>query len=67
MSKEVHHFIGGEIVTGNSGNFGDIYNPATGDVTGQVALANTTEVEAAIKSASDALPGWAATDRKSVV
>jgi malonate-semialdehyde dehydrogenase (acetylating)/methylmalonate-semialdehyde dehydrogenase len=61
MSKEVHHFIAGEVVTGNSGNFGEIYNPATGDVTGQVALANAAEVESAIKSASDALPAWAAT------
>lgn len=61
MSKEIQHFIGGEIVKGSSGNFGDIFNPATGDVTGRVALANSAEVEIAIQSASDALPGWAAT------
>jgi len=61
MSEQVHHFIDGEIVAGASGRFGDVYNPATGEVTKQVALASADEVRAAIKSAAAALPGWSAT------
>jgi malonate-semialdehyde dehydrogenase (acetylating)/methylmalonate-semialdehyde dehydrogenase len=61
MSTEIHHFIDGEIVTGRSGRSGDVFNPATGEVIKQVALASGDEVRAAIASAAAALPGWAAT------
>ncbi len=27
--REVHHWINGQIVTGTSGRFGDVYNPAS--------------------------------------
>jgi len=61
MSQELHHFIDGERVKGTSGRHGDVNNPATGEVTKQVPLANPDEVRAAIASATAALPGWAAT------
>ena len=59
--SNLHHYIGGKKVPGNSGRTGDIYNPAIGKVTKQVPLASKAEVEQAIAVAQDAFPGWAAT------
>jgi malonate-semialdehyde dehydrogenase (acetylating)/methylmalonate-semialdehyde dehydrogenase len=61
-NKEVvKHYINGAYVEGTSGRFGDIYDPALGVVTRQVALASKQEVEGAIASAHEAFPAWAAT------
>ncbi len=61
MTQELHHFIGGEKVKGTSGRFGDVFNPATGEVIRKAPLATAGEVRAAIKSAAAAWPAWAAT------
>ena len=61
MTKMLHHFIDGKAVAGTSGRMGDVFNPATGDVTAQVPLASADEVRAVIASSAAALPGWAAT------
>jgi malonate-semialdehyde dehydrogenase (acetylating)/methylmalonate-semialdehyde dehydrogenase len=61
MTETVNHFIGGQIVAGTSGRFGDVFNPATGERTRRVALADVGEVDAAVKSAAAAFPDWAAT------
>jgi malonate-semialdehyde dehydrogenase (acetylating)/methylmalonate-semialdehyde dehydrogenase len=55
------HFIGGRAVPGASRRSGPVYNPATGSTTQQVSLATAEETRAAIRTARDALPGWAAT------
>ncbi len=57
----VKHYINGTYVEGTSGRFGDIYDPAQGVVSKQVALASKAEVEGAIASAQKAFPAWAAT------
>jgi malonate-semialdehyde dehydrogenase (acetylating) / methylmalonate-semialdehyde dehydrogenase len=57
----VGHLIAGKAVAGASGRFGDVYDPATGRVTRQVAFANRQEVDAAVAAAAAAFPGWAAT------
>ena len=61
MTEELFHFVDGERHKGTSGRFGDVFNPATGEVTKQVPLAGADEVREAIASASAALPGWSAT------
>ncbi len=61
MTKTLHHFIDGKVVEGKSGRMGDVFNPATGDVTAQVPLATADEVRDVIRSSATALPGWAAT------
>ena len=61
MSRTLHHYIGGKAVEGTSGRFGDVYNPATGEVTAQVPFAGAAEVRTAVEVAAAALPGWAAT------
>ena len=57
---EIGHFIDGKRVKGTSGRFGDIFNPATGEVQGRVAMASPSEVEQAIARAAAAQPAWGA-------
>ncbi len=57
----VGHLIAGKAVAGASGRFADVFDPATGQVTKQVALASRAEVDAAVAAAAAAFPGWSAT------
>jgi malonate-semialdehyde dehydrogenase (acetylating)/methylmalonate-semialdehyde dehydrogenase len=59
--REIGHFIGGKAVAGTSGRFGDVYDPAAGEVTARVALADAAEVNKAAVAAAAAWPAWAAT------
>ena len=58
--EEIKHYIGGKYVAGTSGNFSDVYNPATGEVQAQVPLASDDEMNAAVAVAAAAQPAWAA-------
>ncbi|MEJ6021600.1 CoA-acylating methylmalonate-semialdehyde dehydrogenase [Ramlibacter sp. PS4R-6] len=57
----IDHWISGRRVAGRSGRASDVFNPATGTVTGRVALGNAAEVDAAVASARAAFPAWADT------
>ena len=57
--REIGHFIGGKPVAGTSGRTADVFNPASGQFTGKVALASTAEVDAAVEAANAAWPAWA--------
>ena len=57
----IGHYIGGRAVAGTSGRTQDVFNPATGAVTGKVALASAAEVSAAVAAAQAAFPAWADT------
>ncbi len=57
----IEHWIGGRIVPGQSGRRADVFNPATGAVSGRVALASVEEVAAAVATAQAAFPAWADT------
>ncbi|MEE8188572.1 MAG: CoA-acylating methylmalonate-semialdehyde dehydrogenase [Kiloniellales bacterium] len=61
MPDVIQHHINGRVAESKSGRFGDIYNPAIGEVVRRVAFANTAEVRQAVEAARDALPGWSAT------
>src|SRR6202007_506687 len=50
--------INGRPWTGEAAPRGDIYNPATGRVSGTVDYATAAEVDAAVAAATAALPGW---------
>jgi len=52
------HWINGKPWTGEAAARGDIYNPATGRVSGTVDYAGAVEVDAAVAAAAAALPGW---------
>ncbi len=58
MTKHVTHWIGGKPWDGEAGRHGDIYDPATGQVSGQVDFAAPAEVDAAVAAAKDALLHW---------
>jgi malonate-semialdehyde dehydrogenase (acetylating)/methylmalonate-semialdehyde dehydrogenase len=45
-------------VPGESASFGDIFNPATGEVTRRVPLDGTAELEKAVAAATAAFPEW---------
>jgi len=60
--REIGHWIDGKAVEGSSGRFGDVFNPATGEVQARVALASKAEVDEAVARAERAQPAWAATN-----
>ena len=41
----IQHYINGQISEGRSGQTQDVFNPATGKVSGQTALANRGDVD----------------------
>lgn len=62
MVQKIGHFIGGKAISGkDNARYGDVYNPATGEVTGQVCFASVSETQKAIAAAEAAFSAWAAT------
>jgi malonate-semialdehyde dehydrogenase (acetylating)/methylmalonate-semialdehyde dehydrogenase len=57
----VGHWIAGEHVASKSGREQAVFNPATGAIARQVALALKAEVQAAVSAAQTAFPAWADT------
>jgi malonate-semialdehyde dehydrogenase (acetylating) / methylmalonate-semialdehyde dehydrogenase len=55
----IGHLISGQLLAGASGRSQPVYNPATGAVTGQVALASSAEAAQAVAAAQAAFPAWA--------
>jgi malonate-semialdehyde dehydrogenase (acetylating) / methylmalonate-semialdehyde dehydrogenase len=60
-TAEVSHYINGKLVLGTSGRYSDVFNPATGAAARKAALANASEVNAAVAAAKAAFPAWADT------
>ena len=58
--KHCTHWIGGHPWAGAAERRGDIYNPATGQVTGTVDFASAAVVDDAVAAAAKAFPGWRA-------
>jgi malonate-semialdehyde dehydrogenase (acetylating)/methylmalonate-semialdehyde dehydrogenase len=59
--ESIGHWIGGQKHGGAGGRTGEVFNPATGEVTGLVQLADGAVVDAAVSAALAALPGWSET------
>jgi malonate-semialdehyde dehydrogenase (acetylating)/methylmalonate-semialdehyde dehydrogenase len=59
--SNINHFINGQRADGSSTRAQDVFNPATGAVTGRVALANAADIGAAVAAAQAAFPAWADT------
>jgi aldehyde dehydrogenase (NAD+) len=57
-------YVDGEFVTPHGTELGDLFNPATGKVIGQVQLADEVDTESAIAAAKRALPIWSLTSRE---
>jgi malonate-semialdehyde dehydrogenase (acetylating)/methylmalonate-semialdehyde dehydrogenase len=59
MAKTLHHYVNGRRLAPKGGRFGDVFNPATGEISGKVPLASAAEVNEAVAAAKAAFPGWA--------
>ncbi|MFT5572930.1 MAG: malonate-semialdehyde dehydrogenase (acetylating)/methylmalonate-semialdehyde dehydrogenase [Cryomorphaceae bacterium] len=57
MSETIGHLIGGKLVSDN-GRSCDVFNPATAQISKQVAMASKQTVEGAIACAAAAYPEW---------
>ncbi|RLK59023.1 CoA-acylating methylmalonate-semialdehyde dehydrogenase [Actinokineospora cianjurensis] len=54
----VGHWIGGAETAGETDRAADVFDPATGKVARQVALAGAADVDRAVAAATGAFPGW---------
>ena len=61
MTSVLQHYMNGQIFSSTSGRQQDVFNPATGEVVAQVALASVAEVDAVVAAAKAAAPAWAET------
>ncbi len=59
--NQLTHYINGQPVAGRSGRHTEGHNPATGELTRSVPLADVSEVDAAVAAAAAAFPAWAET------
>jgi malonate-semialdehyde dehydrogenase (acetylating)/methylmalonate-semialdehyde dehydrogenase len=61
-SVSIQHFVNGRLSDAKTGGrSGEVFNPATGKLSGRVAFATRAEVDAAVQAAHDAYPAWAGT------
>ena len=58
MTARVTHWINGKAWTGTSERAGDVFDPATGEVTKHVDFASAAVVDEAVGAAVSAFPGW---------
>jgi malonate-semialdehyde dehydrogenase (acetylating)/methylmalonate-semialdehyde dehydrogenase len=56
--ERIEHWIGGVLTAGTSGRVGPVFNPATGEQTAEVDLANRQEVGRAVEIAAEAAKQW---------
>ena len=61
MSNHITHWIDGKAWTGKAARTGEVYNPATGKLSGTVDFASTADMDAAVAVAKRAGIEWAAT------
>jgi malonate-semialdehyde dehydrogenase (acetylating) / methylmalonate-semialdehyde dehydrogenase len=57
----IAHHINGQPHVSSSSRTQDVFNPATGAVTGRIAMANAYDIDAAVAAAKAAFPAWADT------
>jgi len=58
MATTLHHWTNGATLEGSGGRFSDVTDPATGEVSAQLALASPEDVETVVAAAAAAFPGW---------
>ena len=54
----LENYIGGNLIGPLSGNFIDNFNPATGEVVGQIPESNEKDINIAVEAAKKAFPAW---------
>ena len=58
MTKTLTHYVNGSHQAGASRRFGDVFNPATGEIIACVPLASADETSAAVEAAAAAFSAW---------
>ncbi len=58
MTAHITHFINGSFWSGTAERHGEVFNPATGEVTGQVDFASLAVVDEAVSAAKAAFDSW---------
>ena len=58
MTKQIVHWVDGKPFTGTGDRHGEVFDPATGQVTGQVAFASAADVDEAVAAAKHAFTEW---------
>ncbi|HEV8561076.1 MAG TPA: CoA-acylating methylmalonate-semialdehyde dehydrogenase [Actinophytocola sp.] len=58
MTKRISHWIDGKPWAGVAQRTGEVYDPATGQVSGRVDFASPSEVDEAVSAAARAFAGW---------
>ncbi|MDQ1585910.1 MAG: malonate-semialdehyde dehydrogenase (acetylating) / methylmalonate-semialdehyde dehydrogenase, partial [Actinomycetota bacterium] len=56
--RRITHWVGGKPWSGPAGRAGDVFDPATGRLTGRVDLASGADVDAAVTAAVTAFADW---------
>jgi malonate-semialdehyde dehydrogenase (acetylating)/methylmalonate-semialdehyde dehydrogenase len=56
--RQIQHWVGGSYNSGASGRSGPVFNPATGEQTGEVAYASSEDVDSAVSAAAEAFESW---------
>jgi malonate-semialdehyde dehydrogenase (acetylating)/methylmalonate-semialdehyde dehydrogenase len=59
--RTIEHWIGGTPTLGTSSRRSRVWNPARGEQQAELRLADTSDVDAAVRAAADAFPAWAQT------
>jgi malonate-semialdehyde dehydrogenase (acetylating) / methylmalonate-semialdehyde dehydrogenase len=60
--RRIEHFVDGRAFAGAGKRLGEVFDPNTGEVQAQVALADAADLDAAVQAAAKAQIGWAATN-----
>ncbi len=60
-TRTIKNYVGGGWVDAEAGERLDVTNPATGETLAQVPLSGAVDVDAAVRAARKAFPGWRAT------
>ena len=56
--RTIDHWVGGKSTSGSGERRGRVWNPATGEQQAEVALASRADVDAAVRTASEAFIEW---------
>src|SRR2546422_5497583 len=56
--QTLDNFIGGRWVKAQTAEFFDVHNPAVGEIIGRTPLSTAADVDAAVRAATQAFPGW---------
>lgn len=56
--KQIQHWIDGSFTAGSATRLGPVYNPATGQQSGEVTFATTSDVDVAVRAARKAYETW---------